>query len=123
MCSFIWVSSNRGATPSIQERRHRVPSTEEPCGHKVFCRSSSRRCAPAGGNAAVAPWRPSCTLRKEPPMATSHFQQFLHDTTTPEPDTDCPLGADRLYGPYMGWCLLQGVTPKPDASLRAGMRR
>ncbi|CAI3799363.1 hypothetical protein [Pseudarthrobacter sp. MM222] len=55
-------------------------------------------------------------------MATSHFQQFLRDATSPAPDTDCPLGADCLYGLYTSWCLLQGMAPKPGRSFRAGMR-
>lgn len=55
-------------------------------------------------------------------MATSHFQQFLHDATSPAPDTDLPLGPDCLYGLYTSWCLLHGRTPKPDAAFRAAMR-
>lgn len=55
-------------------------------------------------------------------MATSHFQQFLHDATFPAPDTDSPLGPDCLYGLYTSWCLLQGRTPRPAAAFRAGMR-
>lgn len=53
-------------------------------------------------------------------MATSHFQQFLHDATSPAPDTDNPLGPDCLYGLYTSWCLLQGRTPRPGAAVRAG---
>ena len=60
--------------------------------------------------------------RKEPDVATSHFQQFLHDATTPAADTDSPLGPDCLYGLYTSWCLLQGVKPKRPAVFRAGMR-
>ncbi|SFU11422.1 hypothetical protein [Arthrobacter sp. ov118] len=56
-------------------------------------------------------------------MATSHFQQFLHDATSPAPDTDSPLGPHCLYGLYTSWCLLQGKTPRRDAAFRAGMRR
>jgi hypothetical protein len=56
-------------------------------------------------------------------MATSHFQQFLDDATSPAPDTESPLGPDCLYGLYTSWCLIQGLTPKPDSSFRAGMRR
>ena len=55
-------------------------------------------------------------------MATSHFQQFLNDATSPAPDTDIPLGADCLYGLYTSWCLLQGMAPKTSASFRVGMR-
>lgn len=55
-------------------------------------------------------------------MATSHFHQFLHDATSPAPDTDSPLGPDCLYGLYTSWCLLQGLTSKRGASFRAGMR-
>ena len=55
-------------------------------------------------------------------MATSHFQQFLRDATTPDADTDSPLGPDCLYGLYTSWCLLQGVKPKRPAVFRAGMR-
>jgi hypothetical protein len=55
-------------------------------------------------------------------MASSHFQQFLHDATSPAPDTDLPLGPDCLYGLYTSWCLLQGITPSTSTSFRAGMR-
>jgi hypothetical protein len=55
-------------------------------------------------------------------MATSHFQQFLHDATSPAPDTDTPLGPDCLYGLYTSWCLLQGLTPQPERFFRVGMR-
>jgi hypothetical protein len=55
-------------------------------------------------------------------VGTSHFQQFLHDATSPDPDTDLPLGPDCLYGLYTSWCLLQGMAPKRVASFRAGMR-
>ena len=56
-------------------------------------------------------------------MATSQFRQFLRDATTPDPDTDSPLGAEALYGLYMSWCPLHRLTPRTDASFRAGMRR
>jgi hypothetical protein len=55
-------------------------------------------------------------------VATSYFQQFLHDATSPAPDTDSPLGPDCLDGLYTSWCLLQGMARKPVASFRAGMR-
>ncbi|MBT2513307.1 hypothetical protein [Arthrobacter sp. ISL-30] len=54
-------------------------------------------------------------------MATSHFELFLEDTTIPDPDTDCPLGPDCLYGLYVSWCALQGVEPRTDIAFRAGM--
>ena len=56
-------------------------------------------------------------------MAPSHFQQFLSDATSPDPDTDSPLGPDCMYGLYTSWCLIQGLAPKSDSSFRAGMRR
>jgi hypothetical protein len=56
-------------------------------------------------------------------MATSHFQQFLSDATSPAPETDSPLGPDCLYGLYTSWCLLHGMRPRTHLSFRAGMRR
>ncbi|MCU1515836.1 MAG: hypothetical protein JWQ75_557 [Pseudarthrobacter sp.] len=56
-------------------------------------------------------------------MATSHFQQFLEEATIAEPDTDCPLTADCLYGLYISWCILHGLEAKPDVTFRAGMHR
>lgn len=55
-------------------------------------------------------------------MAPSHFQQFLHDATSPAADTDTPLNPDCLYGLYTSWCLLKGIRPKSGMSFRLGMR-
>ncbi|MFC4395322.1 hypothetical protein [Arthrobacter sedimenti] len=56
-------------------------------------------------------------------MASSQFQQFLHEATTSEPSSDRPLGPDCLYGLYVSWAALHGLTPKPDQAFRAGMLR
>jgi hypothetical protein len=56
-------------------------------------------------------------------MVTSHYEQFLDEATVPDPDTDCPLGPDCLYGLYTSWCLLQGMEPKSDITFRAAMHR
>jgi len=56
-------------------------------------------------------------------MAATHFEQFLSDATVPDPDTDCPLGPDCLYGLYTSWCFLNGTKPEPDSAFRAAMHR
>lgn len=56
-------------------------------------------------------------------MATSHFAQFLYEATVPDPDTDCSLQPDCLYGLYVSWCLLHGLDPKSDDAFRVAMRR
>ncbi|MDQ0850971.1 hypothetical protein QFZ65_002909 [Arthrobacter sp. B3I9] len=56
-------------------------------------------------------------------MAPSHFEQFLDEATVPDPDTDCPLGPDCLYGLYTSWCLIKGLEPKPDITFRGAMHR
>lgn len=63
------------------------------------------------------------TERKEPIVATSHFDQFLSEATIPDPGTDLSLGGDTLYGLYTSWCFLKGLVPKEDSSFRAAMRR
>jgi hypothetical protein len=107
---------------SVQARLAGSTVNTDLSGGELFLRVPSGRCA--------APRRPCryslvaaiLHLRKEPDMATSHFQQFLSDATCPAPDTDHPLGPDCLYGLYTSWCLLHGLRPKPDALFRAGMR-
>ncbi|BCW79904.1 MULTISPECIES: hypothetical protein [Micrococcaceae] len=56
-------------------------------------------------------------------MSASHFQQFLDEATTPDPSGDSPLGPDCLYGLYVSWAALHGLSPKPDQAFRAGMLR
>ena len=56
-------------------------------------------------------------------MAVSHFEQFLDQATSFDPDTDCPLGRDCLYGLYTSWCLLHGHDPQPDVAFWAAMRQ
>lgn len=56
-------------------------------------------------------------------MAALHFEQFLDEATLSDPDTDCSLELDCLYGLYISWCLLHGREPKPDVTFRAGMHR
>ncbi|WP_258803187.1 hypothetical protein [Pseudarthrobacter sp. NS4] len=56
-------------------------------------------------------------------MATSHFQQFLQEATIFDPASDSTLGPDCLYGLYVSWATLHGLTPKPDQAFRAGMYR
>lgn len=63
------------------------------------------------------------TERKEPTVATSHFDQFLIEATVSDPGTDLSLGADTLYGLYTSWCFLKGLVPKEDSVFRAAMRR
>lgn len=54
-------------------------------------------------------------------MATSHFQQFLEQATITEPDTDCPLSADSLYGLYTSWCIINGLDAESDSTFRTAM--
>jgi hypothetical protein len=61
--------------------------------------------------------------RKSLDMALSHFQQFLHEATTPDPFSEFPLRPDCLYGLYVSWAALHGLTPKSDQAFRAGMLR
>lgn len=56
-------------------------------------------------------------------MPASHFQQFLNEATTSDPFSASPLGPDCLYGLYVSWASLHGLTPRPDQAFRAGMRR
>jgi len=53
-------------------------------------------------------------------MATSQYEQFLHEATSPDPVSDQPLSRDCLYGLYTSWCFLHQITPQPeDAFWRA----
>ncbi len=56
-------------------------------------------------------------------MASSHFQQFLSESTIPAPATDAPLPPDGLYGLYVSWAGLHDITPQPEAAFHAAMRR
>ncbi|UKA66009.1 hypothetical protein LFT44_16125 [Arthrobacter sp. FW306-05-C] len=56
-------------------------------------------------------------------MASSQFQLFLDEATISDPSRDHPLGPDCLYGLYVSWAALHGLTPKPDQAFRAGMLR
>jgi len=56
-------------------------------------------------------------------MASSQFQQFLNEATAPDLSGESPLGPDCLYGLYVSWAALHGLTPKPDQAFRAGMLR
>ena len=56
-------------------------------------------------------------------MSASHFQQFLNEATMPDPSGDSLLGPDCLYGLYVSWAALHGLSPKPDQAFRAGMLR
>jgi hypothetical protein len=104
-------------------RRCKIRSLQSLRNAKAFAGSPPGVVQRLEAMAAVASRRHTvCTLRKEPVMAASHFQQFLDDATCPAPDTDSPLGPDCLYGLYTSWCLLHGMTPKSGARFRAGMR-
>jgi hypothetical protein len=61
--------------------------------------------------------------RKIPNVATSHFQQFLEEATIFDPSSDSTLGPDCLYGLYVSWATLHGMTPRSDQAFRAGMHR
>lgn len=61
--------------------------------------------------------------RKGPIVASSHFEQFLEEATIFDPSSDTMLGPDCLYGLYISWANLHGLTPKSDQAFRAGMHR
>jgi hypothetical protein len=98
-------------------------STQDTSRQLLTARISSRRCAPPGGTGAVASRPPTMHLRKEPTMATSRFEQFVHRATSPAPDTGSAWGPYRLYGRYTSWFLLQGKSRTPAASLPMALRR
>jgi hypothetical protein len=56
-------------------------------------------------------------------VATSHFQQFLDQATSPDPSSDSGLTPDSLYGLYVSWAELHKFRAKSDQAFRAGMHR
>jgi hypothetical protein len=55
-------------------------------------------------------------------MADSHYDQFLQEATTQEPESDHALGRDCLYGLYTSWCFLSEATPGPEDAFWAAMK-
>ena len=56
-------------------------------------------------------------------MATSQYDQFLQEATTPDPASDHALGRDRLYGLYISWCFLNRATPRTEDAFWAAMKK
>ncbi|MBB6402871.1 hypothetical protein [Arthrobacter sp. AZCC_0090] len=55
-------------------------------------------------------------------MALSHFERFLAEATTPDPDATHILGQDQLYGLYLSWCLLGNSAPASESEFRAALK-
>ncbi|MFD8237488.1 hypothetical protein ACFV20_37180, partial [Streptomyces sp. NPDC059696] len=55
-------------------------------------------------------------------MDASHFQRFLIEATTEDPDPTNGLVEEQLYGLYISWCLLNGRTPKPETDFHVAMK-
>lgn len=56
-------------------------------------------------------------------MAVSHFQRFLSEATTPDPDPTRRLSEDQLYGLYISWCQANHCPPASDSDFRAAIRQ
>jgi hypothetical protein len=55
-------------------------------------------------------------------MAVSQLDQFLHDATVCDPDSECTLGRDPLYGLYISWCSVTHTRPRGAKSFWRGMQ-
>jgi len=56
-------------------------------------------------------------------VATSHFQQFLDQSTVADPASESTLDPDSFYGLYVSWAELHHLRVKSDQAFRAGMQR
>ncbi|MFE4836376.1 hypothetical protein ACFRAU_17055 [Arthrobacter sp. NPDC056691] len=56
-------------------------------------------------------------------MAVSQFDQFLHDATICDPDSESTLGRDPLYGLYISWCTVTQTRPRRERSFWAAMQQ
>ncbi|MGO4193453.1 hypothetical protein AB4Y67_17540 [Arthrobacter sp. YAF17] len=56
-------------------------------------------------------------------MATSQYDQFLQEATTPDPAADHALGRNRLYGLYTSWCFLRQAAPRPEDAFWTAMKK
>jgi hypothetical protein len=54
-------------------------------------------------------------------MLKSPLDDFVHDCIARNQDAD-GLTQEELYGLYLSWCSLQGSTPTPARTFRAGLR-
>ncbi|WP_457973612.1 hypothetical protein [Arthrobacter sp. D1-17] len=55
-------------------------------------------------------------------MADTQYDQFLREATTCEPESECTLKPDALYGLYTSWCHLTLQEPRPERAFWAAMR-
>lgn len=56
-------------------------------------------------------------------MATSQFDQFLHEATICDRESDFTLARDPLYGLYTSWCCLNRTAPGSERSFWAAMNQ
>ncbi|MFC9354013.1 hypothetical protein [Arthrobacter sp. NPDC057013] len=56
-------------------------------------------------------------------MAVSQFDQFLHDATIIDPDSEGTLGRDPLYGLYISWCTVTHARPRGEKSFWRGIQQ
>jgi hypothetical protein len=55
-------------------------------------------------------------------MAYAEFDQFLHDATYREQESDSTLDVDSLFGLYTSWCSVSRSTPRTEHTFWAAMR-
>lgn len=57
-------------------------------------------------------------------MSTTHFDDFLNETTSSDPGSEDGLSREEIFGLYSSWCALNGCPPESeDALLEALMSR
>ena len=54
-------------------------------------------------------------------MTKKPLEDFLNECVAPDPDGD-GLSMEELYGLYLSWCGLEGLTPVRTRAFRAGLR-
>ena len=54
-------------------------------------------------------------------MTKTPLEDFLKECVAPDPDGD-GLSMEELYGLYLSWCGLEGLTPVRTRAFRAGLR-
>lgn len=62
------------------------------------------------------------THRKVHPVNATNFDLFLSEATTQSLDDPNSIGRDRLYGLYLSWCNVHGITPRPERAFWLGMK-
>lgn len=56
-------------------------------------------------------------------MAHSQFDQFLHEATYSDQDSETNLDGDCFYGLYTSWCFLSQQAPQPEHAFWAAMEQ